>query len=44
MELEIGFGNGDFLVHLAQKRPDALVYGIEVSHTCLEKALARVDE
>lgn len=40
--VEIGFGNGDFLVHLAQKRKDAVVYGIEVSHTCIEKALSRV--
>lgn len=40
--IEIGFGNGDFLVHLAEKRPDALVYGIEVSHMCLEKALSRI--
>lgn len=40
--IEIGFGNGDFLVHLAQKRPDALVYGIEVSHMCIEKALSRI--
>lgn len=41
--IEIGFGNGDFLAHLAQKRPDALIYGIEISHTCLEKALSRVN-
>lgn len=40
--VEIGFGNGDFLVHLAQKRPDAMVYGIEISHTCIEKALSRI--
>ncbi len=40
--IEIGFGNGEFLVDLAQKRPDAIIYGIEMSHTCLEKALARV--
>ncbi len=40
--IEIGFGNGEFLVDLAKKRPDALIYGIEMSHTCLEKALARI--
>lgn len=40
--IEVGFGNGDFLVHLAQKRPDAIIYGIEMSHTCVEKALSRV--
>ena len=40
--IEIGFGNGDFLVHLAKKRPDALVFGVEMSHTCVEKALSRI--
>lgn len=40
--IEIGFGNGDFLVHLAQKRRDALIYGIEMSHLCLEKALSKI--
>lgn len=40
--IEIGFGNGDFLVHLAQKRSDALIYGIEVSYVCIEKALSRI--
>ncbi len=39
--VEIGFGNGDFLVHLARRRPDAVVYGLEVSATCVEKALSR---
>lgn len=42
--IEIGFGNGDFLVHLAKKRADATVYGIEVSHTCIEKALSRTKQ
>lgn len=41
--IEIGFGNGDFLVHLAQKRPDALIYGMEVSYVCIEKALSRIE-
>jgi tRNA (guanine-N7-)-methyltransferase len=40
--IEIGFGNGDFLVHLAHKRRDALIYGIEMSHMCLEKALSKI--
>lgn len=40
--VEIGFGNGDFLAHLASHQPDAGLYGIEVSMTCVEKALSRV--
>lgn len=42
--LEIGFGRGDFLVHLARTRPDAYVVGVEVSNRSLaaaEKRLAR---
>lgn len=39
--VEIGFGNGEFLEHLARTRPDALVVGIEVSQWCLCKAARR---
>ncbi|EHM12960.1 tRNA (guanine-N(7)-)-methyltransferase [Jonquetella anthropi DSM 22815] len=39
---EIGFGNGEFMTHLASRRPDATVVGLEVSMTCVEKALTRV--
>lgn len=43
--IEIGFGNGDFLRHLARSRPKALHVGIEVSQRCLDKAarIARRD-
>lgn len=39
--VEIGFGNGEFLQHLARTRRDALVVGIEVSSWCLCKAARR---
>jgi len=38
---EIGFGNGEFLEHLACARRDALVVGIEVSQWCVCKAARR---
>lgn len=38
---EIGFGNGEFLVHLAKEERDALVFGLEISMTCADKALRR---
>jgi len=36
--LEIGFGRGDFLVHLAARHPEAFVVGIEVSNRSLAAA------
>ncbi len=39
---EIGFGNGEFLVHLAQMEPRSIFYGLEISMTCVEKSLKRV--
>ncbi|MGQ9908757.1 MAG: tRNA (guanosine(46)-N7)-methyltransferase TrmB [Candidatus Flexifilum sp.] len=36
--LEIGFGRGTFLLHLAQSYPDHNVLGIEVSNRCLDAA------
>lgn len=36
--VEIGFGNGDFLRHLACSNPEALLVGIEVSQKCIDKA------
>jgi tRNA (guanine-N7-)-methyltransferase len=34
--LEIGFGRGAFLIHLAQTHPDCSVIGVEVANHCLE--------
>ncbi|NDJ61226.1 MAG: tRNA (guanosine(46)-N7)-methyltransferase TrmB [Chloroflexi bacterium] len=42
--LEIGFGTGTFLVHLARSRPDANLVGLEISNRSLvtmEKAVVR---
>jgi tRNA (guanine-N7-)-methyltransferase len=42
--LEIGFGRGAFLLHLAQTYPDHNIIGIEISNRCLtdvERMLAR---
>ena len=39
---EIGFGNGEFLVHLAKEEPDSAVFGLEISITCVDKAIRRV--
>ncbi len=39
--VEIGFGNGEFLLHRASERPDGLFYGIEVSRNSIMKATKR---
>ena len=36
--LEIGFGGGETLLHLAQQHPDQHVIGLEISNRCLVKA------
>ncbi|MBZ0305892.1 MAG: tRNA (guanosine(46)-N7)-methyltransferase TrmB, partial [Anaerolineae bacterium] len=36
--LEIGFGYGVFLVHLARQNPDANVIGVEIASKCLNAA------
>jgi tRNA (guanine-N7-)-methyltransferase len=38
---EIGFGNGEYLEHLARMRPECTVTGIEVSQWCVTKAARR---
>ena len=42
--LEIGFGQGHFLLHLARQHPEANLVGLEISNRCLtrvERALER---
>jgi tRNA (guanine-N7-)-methyltransferase len=44
--LEIGFGRGEFLLHLARQNPDAHIIGLEISNRCLldmETRLAQGD-
>jgi tRNA (guanine-N7-)-methyltransferase len=36
--VEIGFGRGQFLYHLADTRPDASIVGLEISNRCLTSA------
>ena len=38
---EIGFGNGEYLVHLAGKDPSSRFWGIEMSRSCVLRALRR---
>ena len=40
--LEIGFGNGEFLVYLAKVFPEALIIGIELSSRSLLNAMKRI--
>jgi len=42
--LEIGFGNGDFLVHLAEKHPDWTLVGVEIYLPGVAKAVSRLDD
>ncbi len=42
--LEIGFGNGDFLVEMAKRQPEKNYIGIEVSWTSIQHLLKRIDQ
>lgn len=42
--LEIGFGNGDFLVHLAEQHPDWLLVGVEIYLPGVAKAVGRLED
>ncbi|MDX8402106.1 MAG: tRNA (guanosine(46)-N7)-methyltransferase TrmB [Mariprofundaceae bacterium] len=42
--MEIGFGNGDFLVHLAQSHPDWWLLGVEIYLPGVAKAVARLED
>ncbi len=42
--LEIGFGNGDFLVHLAQTHPDWMLLGSEIYLPGVAKAVGRLED
>jgi len=41
--MEIGFGNGDFLVHLAQTHPDWALFGVEIYLPGVAKAVGRLE-
>ena len=40
-ELEIGFGNGEYTVQYAEKHPDILLYGVEISQACVLRCARR---
>ena len=40
--VEMGFGNGDFLIHLAQTKPDCNIIGVEISSQSMDKAEAKI--
>lgn len=40
--LEVGFGNGDHLIHLAARYPDCNLIGLEISQPSLRKAGSKV--
>ena len=39
--IEVGFGNANFLINLAQKRPEANVIGLEISLPSIYKAVSK---
>ncbi len=42
--MEIGFGNGDFLVYLAEKHPDWTLIGVEIYLPGVAKAVGRLED
>ncbi len=42
LSVEIGFGNGEFICHLAEQNPDENFLGFEVFRKIFRKAIARV--
>ncbi len=42
--MEIGFGNGDFLVHLAQTHPEWQLVGVEIYLPGVAKAVGRLED
>ena len=42
--VEIGFGNGDYLIHLAQTHPDCNVLGFEISSLSMAKAESKIEK
>ncbi len=41
--IEIGFGNGDYLIHLAQARPDHNIIGFEISSQSMDRAERKIE-
>ncbi len=43
LEVEIGFGRGDFLVKIAKENPDKIFLGFEIAEVSIKKLLKRVN-
>lgn len=42
--VEIGFGNGDYLIHLARTQPKRNILGFEISGQSMDKAEAKIEK
>ncbi len=42
--VEIGFGNGEYLIHLAETRDDCNIIGLEISSQSMERAEAKIEK
>ena len=42
--VEIGFGNGDYLIHLAETHPEHNIIGFEISSQSMAKAEAKIEK
>ena len=42
--VEVGFGNGDFTIHLSKKFPEAEIVGIEISKKSIEKLKKKIEK
>ena len=42
--VEIGFGNGDYLIYLAETRPACNIIGFEISSQSMDKAEAKIEK
>lgn len=40
--MEIGFGNGEYLVHLAGQNPGSTFWGVEMSRSCVLRAVRKI--
>ena len=44
IEVDLGFGRGEFIVEMARRRPDAQFVGIEIRQYLIEKMRKRLQE
>ena len=42
--VEIGFGNGDFLIHLANSHPEQNIIGFEISSQSMDRAESKIEK